>query len=240
MVTIAEIEATPMFCGTCVESNKKIAEKRSEKPKSSIEELLTEFKNDTTKYELTEKSEDDDDDDDANYDSFFFSEVSGEQSPSTTNPKVKKSLSAQCSPKASKRVITFKKKCIAKWAENKESINKLLLYQNANAKSDAVFGTMTTDCVSLADVFGSRKRYEYRGSSANWKNEYWTPIEIDRCQKHYKGYHIEKDVEKLKKRLDMDQAFPPLCEENSEEGAKDELDPFGLFFVGNNNQGNNN
>ena len=141
--------------------------------KQTIDLILQEFHNDNTFYDLTDKSEDEDENDDANYDSKYFCKVDV----SGIKPK-KRSLSATTCTK--NRVITLKKKCIARWAENKEKINEIIEYQNKEIKADSIFGPLIPNSISLSEVFDSKKRYEQRGSSANWKNEYWTPNTAER------------------------------------------------------------
>ena len=148
--------------------------KESDK-KQSIDELVVNFKNDNTVYDLTDRSDDNEDEDiDDNYDSKFFREVS------VNNVKQKiKSVNGK------KRIITLHKKCIAKWAENKDVIERILQYQNTEVVADLIFKPLLSDCISLSEVFEPKRGYEQRGSSANWKNEYWTPIteKLDRQQK---------------------------------------------------------
>ena len=126
--------------------------------------MWEQFKNDDTQYDLSDRSNDSDSDIDENYDSVYFSEADSE------------GLSAKASVH-SKRLITRKKKLIAKWAEDKDSINTLLLHQQKTMNPDVIFGRFTVDTVNLAEVFGkSCSHVDARGSSANWKNENWTPI----------------------------------------------------------------
>ena len=77
---------------------------------------------------------------------------------------------------AKRRLKRRNKKCIAKWAENKETVNKLLMYQNKTIVPEQIFGKLSVDTVNLAEVFGPVCKADFRGSSANWKNENWTPV----------------------------------------------------------------
>jgi len=130
--------------------------------KSKKEELWREFVNDCTQYELSDKSDDSDNDIDENYDSIYFGE--------TEIVPIKHG-------QPSKRLATCKGKMIAKWAENKERVNELMSYQERVLDSNKIFGRLTIDTIELHDVFGiGCSRIDIRGSSANWKNEYWTPF----------------------------------------------------------------
>jgi len=154
--------------------------------RESMKKLIENFKEDNTFYELTDKSDDTNEDDDANYDSRFFSEIeNSENSEADENQEnLRRSKSAE---KNFVRIVTLQHKMIAKWAENKENIKKIIRYQNDNIDADQIFGKMNSAEFTLSQIFGYRKRYEQRGSSANWKNEYWTPDE-QQCKKRlFKG-----------------------------------------------------
>eukprot|EP00826_Nyctotherus_ovalis_P037778 TRINITY_DN3475_c0_g1_i33.p1 TRINITY_DN3475_c0_g1~~TRINITY_DN3475_c0_g1_i33.p1 ORF type:complete len:136 (-),score=32.87 TRINITY_DN3475_c0_g1_i33:143-550(-) len=77
--------------------------------------------------------------------------------------------------KNSKRLATYKGKMIAKWAGDKERINKLVAYQQRTLNTDRIFGHLAVDTVQLSSIFDFYHPNDVRGSSANWKNEYWTP-----------------------------------------------------------------
>ncbi len=145
-------------------------------PKSSIEKAWEEFKIDDTQYELSDRSNDSDSDVDENYDSIYFSEAEMENN---MNPKG--------SP-AGIRLLTRKKKPIAKWAEDKSLINAILAHQQKTLNPDAIFGRLSVDTVNLAEIFGQKCSYpDFRGSSANWKNENWTPLPSERPQRRLEG-----------------------------------------------------
>lgn len=128
--------------------------------------IWKEFVNDDTQYELSDKSDESEDDIDENYDSFYFQEAYA------NNIKHKSS-----------RLVTCKNKLIAKWAGNKETINKLIIYQKEKLNPDKIFGRLTADTIELNEVFDRNYTHpDVRGSSANWKNEYWTPLSPTRAR----------------------------------------------------------
>lgn len=170
------------------------------------EELWDKFKNDATQYELSDRSNDSDNDIDENYDSLYFNktEVLGDE-----NGKV---------GKFNRRLITRKNKCIAKWAEDKKKVVDLVIYQQKALDPDAIFGKLRSDTVNLREVFGEKgRRFDIRGSSANWKNENWTPITPE--QQFRKIERDQKDpVRNLDGRFVLSQMYDTL----DEKLAKDE------------------
>ncbi len=191
-------------------------EPKGEEMPAELRAVIEEFRADTTYYELTPRSDDEDSDVDANYDSVFFSET--EQGANPPQPPVTDRPKTPQRP-GEKRVVTFKHKEIARWAENKGKLNAVLVHQNARVQADCIFGRLTSDCVNLGEIFGPRRRYEKRDSSANWKNEYWTPDTVDRCQQHYRG---QAPVESFMQRLEKTRGeVEPLQEELGElEGSE--------------------
>ena len=177
------------------------------------EELWTKYINDETYYELTDKSDDSEDDLDEDYDSAYFCQ--GDSDMDEIESKKYKKCMATC-----------KGKYIAKWAEKKSLLKKLLIHQDKVLNPDKIFGRLTTDTILLNEVFDDKRSLpDIRGSSANWKNEYWTPLEPDKS-------HIiirdEKDpVENLDGKFKLSQTYPSpefKCESNPEDLVESSYD----------------
>ena len=169
-------------------------------------ELWNDFKKDITQYELSDKSNDSDSDVDENYDSVYFSETEAD-----THKGHKASLH-------NKRIITRKNKYIAKWAEDRNQVIKLVTYQQKMINPDIVFGKLSSDTVNLKEIFGTKcKRLDIRGSSANWKNEYWTPLQIEQTTRA-----IKRDERDPVKNLNGKFVMSQTCNKLEEVMAKDE------------------
>ncbi len=177
-----------------------------------LEKMWEEFKKDETYYELSERSDDSDNDIDENYDSVYFKEV-----------EIAARDDSGARSVHGKRLLTRTKKCIAKWAESRETVDRLVQLQNERMSPDRIFGPLSTDTVSLGEIFGPKYNYDFRGSSANWKNEYWTPL-APADDRTYARLNRQKDgkcQENLEKKFTLSQEFPAL----SEEAAGEDVDP---------------
>jgi hypothetical protein len=67
---------------------------------------------------------------------------------------------------------------VPKWAEDLKEFNQHYLQnQKENEKTlKSVFGSFKVEGLELGLIFQKRKKsYDVRGSSANWKNEQYTP-----------------------------------------------------------------
>jgi len=178
------------------------------KPKKEIEEQKQQkawenYKTDSTFYSLTDRSDDSDSDIDANYDSLYFSNSSGEENYSQKG-----------------RTHTHRNKLIAKWAENKSNISLLLGYQQAHLNPDAIFGKLSSDTINLKEIFGKKSDCpEIRGSSANWKNEMWTPLLAEKPKR------IDENDKTIAEKLDKKFILSQACGSLEEVLAKDEASP---------------
>ena len=172
----------------------------------NTEELWDKFKNDTTQYELSDRSNDSNNDLDENYDSLYFNKA---EVISKDNKTV---------VKHGKRLVTRKNKCIAKWAEDKKKIVDLIKYQEQALNPDTIFGKLKGDTISLQDVFGGKgRRFDIRGSSANWKNENWTPLTPEQSFRK-----IERDQKDPVKNLDGKFILSQMCDKVEEILVKEE------------------
>ena len=72
--------------------------------------------------------------------------------------------------------LTRKYKPIAKWAEDKDKLERILLLQTIEMDGDAIFGGHPIEGLKLiGDINYVKRRKNRVESSANWKNEFWTP-----------------------------------------------------------------
>ena len=178
-------------------------------------ELWEEYVNDKTLYELSDQSNDSDSNSGDDYDSTYFNMI-------------------EFGSNKGKRLMTFKGKYISKWAENKDKINKLLIYQKENINPDIIFGKLNVETINLHMVFGSHyKRDEVRGSSANWKNENWTSIISN---KPARGISREEEdpVENLDGKFILSQTYDKLEEvlsKDAEAASNSGDDILGLNLV---------
>ena len=164
----------------------------------SFKKIYREFKEDPTSYCLSDRSCQSDTDNDRDYDSHYFTEqeFTIPEDEDSSHNKTRDFRTPRFNRKGGfkrrvRRVLTRKGRPIARWAEDKAKLERIILHQNKHIREDDIFGPLSTDVIDLPKIFGVNKgRYKTanRGSSANWKNEWFTPIELTK----FHQYYIEK------------------------------------------------
>ena len=92
-------------------------------------------------------------------------------------------------------IITQKGIPIAKWAENKENLEKLVKFQSEEIYPTSIFGKIDPDKIIELDKIGWLNTSKFRGSSANWKNEEFTAKKNNLKENELLCKNIEKAKE---------------------------------------------
>ena len=147
---VEEIKINDNFCVKNIPKN-------NSKNDPEFNRMYEDYKKNSSIYDVDLKIFEGSNNEDMEFNSDFFKEIQWKD--------------RQCENGYNSCIITENGIPIAKWAENKENLLRLVQFQKEEIDYVSIFGKIGPEKIKELDKIGWLKTSHFRGSSANWKNE---------------------------------------------------------------------